>query len=151
MTRELVVVKPENGLSKTIELLYKLSDKSCNNPEFVSFVKKMFSGDALAAARKIHNYLFTYIRYQQDAYEESITAPHLLGITKAGDCDDMALYAYTAMKILGHDTSMMILGEGDGFSHILTTCIYDGNLIVIDGTNSVFNVIPEKYDRLKYV
>lgn len=152
MTRELIVTTEARGLSETINQLFKLSEKAMNNLEFVEFVKKMFAGSsALEIFRKLHNYLYTYIKYQQDDYEESITAPYLLSLQGYGDCDDFALYAYTALKILGFDASMMIMGEASGFGHIVAAVIYNGNLYIIDGTNSVFNQIPERYTRLKYV
>ena len=73
---------------------------------------------------KIWNYIQNNFIYQDDPYDELITAPHKIIETKKGDCDDFSLFAKTCLDILGGFNTNYILfaKEKNNFSHIACFC-----------------------------
>ena len=157
---EKISVPASQGLKNTIARMNFLESKSIQDVQFVKFVFQTFQSNCLACIPgKIWNYMLTNFSYQNDPYDELITAPHKLIETKKGDCDDFSLFAKTCLDIIGGFNTNYILfaKEKNSFSHIACFCnrgVWNNTFIdpvVIDGANKNFNIIPTQYKFCKLI
>jgi len=154
------VVKPENGLIKTLIEMNKLERAALNNVDFVRFVYSTFyTTCSPCIPGKIYNYMKDNFIYEKDVPDEKITAPYLLIKTKTGDCDDFSLFAKTCIDILpGWQSNYLLLGVNKNeFTHVVTFA-YRGrhglqyiDPVIIDGANEIFNTINNKYKYKRLV
>jgi len=154
-----IQVHPSNGLKETIAQMNFLEQKAINTPAFVTWVhKNLNSNCAPCIPGKVWKFMRNYFRFKKDdPFDEIVIAPYLMPDLRRGDCDDFSLFAKTCMDILGGwFTSYMVLGvERDVFTHVVLYANRGGSgnnvidPVIIDGANSVFNVMPEKYNWFK--
>lgn len=159
LTLKQIQVAPDQGLRRTLFEMDLLEKKSFQNVEFVKWVFENFYSECTACIPgKIWKYMQYNFRFQKDEpHDEVLIAPYLMPMIKAGDCDDFSLFAKTCMDILkGWTTHYLILGRERGrFTHIVLfthrgrqgTEYVDP--VIVDGTNSNFNIIPTKYNYYK--
>jgi hypothetical protein len=156
-----ISVTPIQGLNKTIQVMNVLQKYSLQKTDFIKFVYQNFSSNCVACIPgKIWNYMIKNFKYiSDDPFDEIITAPYVLIDTKQGDCDDFSLFAKTCLDILGGwNTNYLLLSkEKNNWSHI--TCFANRGIfnntfidpVIIDGANSNFNELPEKYKFYKLI
>ena len=154
---KILKVDPSKALVSTLREMYRLEKLSIQNPSFIKFVFENFTGCLPCIPGKIYNYIRENFIYTPDEYDESIKAPHVLIRLKKGDCDDFALFAKTILDILGGwNNNYLLLGKTmEGFTHIAVFANRGRSIlnyidpVVIDGANSQFNVIDQKYINRK--
>ena len=149
-------------LNKTLQLMNVLEQYSFQKPAFIKFVYQNFSSNCAACVPgKIWNYMIKNLKYiSDDPFDEIITSPYILTETKKGDCDDFSLFAKTCLDIIGGwNTNYLLLSKekNNSWSHICCFAnrgIFNNTFIdpvIIDGANTKFNELPEKYKFYKLV
>jgi len=154
-------VPASEGLQKTIATMQFLEKLSINNPAFVSYVYKNFYTDCAACLPgKIWRYMQEKFIYRHDEpFDELVIAPHVMVEIKTGDCDDFSLFAKTVFDIVGGWYSNYVLfgREKNKFTHIAVLAHrgqYGKNFrdaVLVDGTNSNFDVYNSVYKYLKVI
>ena len=153
-----IQVHPSQGLKTTLAQMEFLKNKAVNNPQFVTWVYQQFSSKCISCVPgRLWKYMRQYFKFENDdPHDEILIAPYLMPDLRRGDCDDFSLFAKTCLDILGgFNARYMLLGVNrNEWTHIVVYCDrgYDGNVIdpvIIDGANSQFNVVPNKYNWYK--
>jgi uncharacterized membrane protein len=97
----------------------------------------------------VYNFVRNNISYRTDYYDETLISPQKILGLKYGDCDDMALLTKSILNVLGIDSDYYLLGKNENeFTHIV---VITKNGIVIDPTNTNFNVISDAYKYYKKI
>jgi len=158
LTLEQIQVHPNSALKQTIVYMNLLEDKAIKKQKFVTWVYQNFSGEcAPCLPGKVWRYMReTFLYDRDDPHDELIIAPYLMPDLRRGDCDDFALFGKTVIDIIGGwFTYYILFGKEKGaYSHI---AVYahrgSGNNpvdpVIVDGVNSEFNSISEKYNYYK--
>lgn len=155
-----IVTVPENGLKKTIRTMHALERLTLNkHPEFINWVKTQFSSDCPACLPgQLWTWVKTNFRFKDDKpFDEVIRAPHLMLLTKHGDCDDYSVFIKTVLDIIGTwKADYMILAKKPGeFSHVLVVATRNQpgitDKVYIDGLHKGFNKLHSSYRYYKIV
>ena len=167
-------VSLNDSLKTTLTVIRSLENIALNDPQFVQWVKNHFSNECgICLLKKVWQYVQINFRYVDDSYlfqniipyikhdEESFTfikgfdepdevviSPAWLIQIRKGDCDDFSLFIHTVLTIMKIPCQYMLLAAKDNMpTHIVVTALDT----IIDGANSKFNVIPQKYNYYEKV
>jgi len=159
-----IQINPKIGLSKTIELMNLLENKSLENQKFIDFVfSKFHSNCAACIPGKIWRYMQENFQYVADEpFDELLIAPYLMPSIKKGDCDDFSLFAKTCIDLLGGFYSNYILfgkeknkfynvvlgGQG---VHIGMSALYDCKRLKLATFGKSITMNGEKYGSMEFV
>ncbi len=139
-----ITVSNAVGLEKTLDLMNLIELENSLNHFFINFCQMFFSSIPVASIpRAVWNYVVKNFTYQDDPVDEKLTAPKYLLTTRAGDCDDFALFIKTVLTVFNIPSNYLLAGDENGFSHIVVI-LNDGT--ILDGTNNKFNFL----DKTKY-
>ena len=132
------------GLEKTLDLMNLMELENSLNHFFINFCQRFFSSLPVNSIPKaVWKFVLKYFTYQDDLYDEQLTAPKYLLSTRKGDCDDFALFIKTVLTVFNIPANYLLAGNENGFSHIVVI-LEDGT--ILDGTNNKFNFL----DKNKY-
>lgn len=135
------------GLTATLNIMFYLERLAIIDRNFFIWARRTFQNPNIE--KKLHTFIINSFVYKVDDYDETLTSPQKLLITRAGDCDDFALFAKTCLTCTGINSRYLLAGRKPGvFTHIVT--VTETN-VIIDGTNKNFNVLPKEYKYTKYV
>lgn len=145
-------VKPEQGLSKTLELMNELEGRAIRSQFFQDSVKSLFEHlkfSKIMLYEKVWEFVRKNFKYVQDRYDEEIKNPLLMFHFKTGDCDDFSLFIKSTLRVLGIRSNYILLGKNENeFTHI-AVITNDGT--IIDGSNELFNWVHPKYKFKKVI
>ncbi len=155
-----IQVSPKSGLRETIIQMNLIERKAFQNQKFVTWSHKYFYSDCESCLPgKVWRYMREYFLYERDdPHDELIIAPYLMPDLRRGDCDDFSLFAKSVIDIIGgwHTSYIVFAKEKGSYTHIAVfahrgTPNDQIDPVIIDGVNSEFNSIPEKYNYWKLV
>jgi hypothetical protein len=146
------LVKPENSLAATLQLMNEIEVRAVTNDNFRLIINSLF-GEHKRNKFQLYfllwHFIRTHFKYVDDRFDEEIKNPLLMFKYKTGDCDDFSLFIKAALNVLGIRSSYLLLGQQENkFTHIvvITNCG-----VKIDGSNEMFNWIHPKYKFKKVI
>lgn len=136
-------VNPKHRLAHTLVLMQALVNITLTNQTFVQWCKIHFcTRRSVPIEKQIHSYILKNYQYVEDRKDEELKAGYVLQHQKKGDCDDFAIFAVSVLKIFGLPAKLVLFGkEKNRYTHICAA----SDTYLIDGTNSIFDQIPENY------
>lgn len=143
-----VVMERGSMTQETLRLMANLVQKWHLHPVFVRLAR-MVCGKAGARTREqeaeaIHGWILKAVTYRRDPVgAEWVQDPFETAfVSRAGDCDDMAVVAGTMLQALGHPCRMMAVWwtDRDSFSHAV--CMDDAVGCVVDPVADNFKPWP---------
>ena len=139
-------VKPEDGLTVTLQIMNELEGRAITSDFFRTEVKKIFEQfryPKITLYEKIWEYVRTEFEYVKDRFDEEIKNPLLMFHYKAGDCDDFSLFIKSVLSVFGIRSSYILLGQRENeFTHI---AVLTNDGFILDGSNELLNWIHPKY------
>lgn len=135
------------GLMETIRQMRLMEIESLKNSYFQHLCDRNFGVPGEVAPQDLYKKVFDFVsstfKYVDDPMDEKLTAPKYLFTTRAGDCDDFALFIKTVLAGYGIDAKYLLCGKTDeGYTHIV---VETPEGIILDGTNDRFNFLSDEY------
>lgn len=142
-----ITVPDSVGLAETLKQMRIMEIESLCNSCFQHLCDRNFGTPGEVTPENLYKAVFDFVtknfKYEDDPVDEKLTAPKYLFTTRAGDCDDFALFIKTVLAYYNIDAKYLLCGKtNEGFTHIV---VETPEGIIIDGTNDKINFLSDEY------